>query len=594
MTLPALRNASPLDRPGIFVAWLRDREAMRALAASESRDAVLVEVRQLLTARDADALRARLRREIKTIREVKPGEGPAPCALVDVADGAPDLPETPGYTYSRSGIWRLTDDGASLIARRPIAVHGRYRDHDTGAASVDVGWASDGEWHTAQVARDVIADGRSLTKLAAQGAPVVSALSGQVAMYLSEQEHAAGLPLRESTTRCGWHGDTYQAGHTTIGPRSMSMLAEPSVSHLAAAVRPQGTWEGWLEALAPIGPLPHAWLGLYASLASALMRPCRVDVGTVVSVVGRRRRGKTTVIRLAASVWGVPAEVEGLIRGWDSTALSIEQSAALLSECCLILDDTSRVNRLGHDRIPQTIYMLANGGGRGRGNDTHHRSWRVVTLSTGEAPLRSYGGQEGAASRTIEVIGDPMPDASTAQAIEWGIADHFGHLGPRVIAYLQSAPQRQIREWYRRRVQKHQQEHPGHDRAARGVALLEAAARAAEASGLPKPGCDVWAWLWGQVERHGQASDQPAAAWEVYQARLAAEVAAGRWLPEAPIPSELVVPWLKSAGYVAESVITEWRTRGWVETESDGRLPRRGKGRTYVIAPTIKAPGGLD
>jgi len=589
--IDALRKAERKDRPLMIAKWMRDQSAMRALSTSDDREAVLLEVSTLVS-RDTAASLRRKARPAKP-EEVKQGEAPQQCPLADTATDAPDLPTPAGYSYSVDGVWRLTEDGPLLVARRPIAITGRYRDTDTGHASVRIGWSEDGAWTSTLVPREVVADGRSLVKLAGQGAPVVSSTSSALAIFLAEQEHCSGLPVLRSTSRCGWHGDSYQAGHLTIGGAALAMMPEDAVAPLADSVHVAGSWEGWCETIRAVSHLPHVYLAIYTALASCCMHPCGVDVGAVVSVVGRRQTGKSTVLKVGASVWGKPSEVGGLIRSWDSTAYHIEQAAALSCDVGLMLDETSRVRAQHADTVPQMIYTLANGGGRGRGTE-RARSWRVVAMSTGEAPLRSYGGQEGAASRTIEVTGDPMPSASAAQDVEHGIDEHYGHLGPRVIERLQTRPQQKLRTWYRDRVRRIQAQHPGHARAAKIVALLRFAAANAHRVGLPEPTVDVWAWVWSHIDDHASASDQAARAWDVYQARRAGEIAANRWPAEQPVPAEHVRTWLAAAGLVPGAMIAEWRDRGWVGTSAGGRLARVSIGgrRLYCIVHTAASPGG--
>ena len=187
-----------------------------------------------------------------------------------------------------------------------------------------------------------------------------------------------------------------------------------------------------------------------------------------------------------------------------------------------------------------------------------------------------------------------MPDAATAQALEWEIDTHHGHLGPRLVKVLQRKPWRALQAWYRDRVREHQAAHPGHDRAAKAVALLEAAAHSVHATGLPRPTVDVWAWLWSHIDEHGVDSDQPSQAWEIYLARRSSEVEGGRWPADLPTPADTVAQWLTQAGYVSSAMMAEWRARRWIETAKDGRLPRRGRVRTYVVVPVLGSPGWVD
>lgn len=547
-------------------AALADAEAMSRLARSPDREAVVLRVRRDVSAAASDALRRRLRRADREADIVRIHE-PPPAG--EIHDEAPDVRIPAGYRVARDGIWRQEDDGWLQLAPRPMLIE-RSLVAD-GAAHVEIGWlALTGAWHRAIVPRRIVCSARDLTGLADHGAPVASHAARSLVAYLQALEamcdrHSA------ATTRCGWHGSAYQWGHQTIGGESRAMIAEGAVGGIADACHARGTWEGWLDVVRLVSDVPAAWLAMYAATASCVMRPCGLTQGAVVSFVGPRARGKTSVIRLAASVIGAPHEGLGIVRSWESTAYGIEQAAALSSEMGLILDETSRVRR--SEDVAPIIYGLANGAGKQRGTESA-RSWRLMTLSTGEQPLSAYGGMEGASSRTIEVIEDQMmPSAAMAQAVEQGAGDHYGHALPRVVRAVQSMPAERIRAWYESRRDELQAEHPDQTRACRAVAALEVSARLLAHVGVPEPSCDVWGWLWRQMERHGRETDQASVAWARYEARRALEISRG-WDRDVPVPCAIVRDWLDAAGMSGASMLREWASRGWVLLASDGRYAR--------------------
>lgn len=579
------------DKGRAYRDWLRDERAMAELAASPDQEAIIDEVAEVLSRARADRLRRRLR-DAPPLRIVDDHEAPRMWSTAELHDDAPDVVVPSGYRVSLQGVERITDEGYQLIARRPMLLHRTLLDVDTGIAHVEVGWLSAaGTWDTAIVPRSTIASSRALLTLADRGAPVAQTTAHACVGWLAEQEHALPRGAAALTTaRCGWHRGSYQWGRTTIGDLDLSIIPEPAVEPIADGCTTSGTYEAWCGAVAELEELPAVWLGLYAACASCLMDPCGVDVGAVVSLVGPRARGKTSILRLAASVWGRPTEAGGIIRSWDSTAYGIEQAAALSSGMVLILDETSRVRRSVD--VASMIYALANGAGSQRGTE-RARSWRLIVLSTGEQPLSAYGGMEGAASRTIEVVESHyMPDATTAQLVEAAAMDHYGHLGPRIVRLMQAREWASVRAWYRERRDALQAERPRLTRAARTVALLEAAAHLAHAAGCPRPTCDVWAWLWSQLERHATETDQAAQGWALFESRLAAEREIGRWAKGTPVTVEQVRAWLDDAGLPARSIMREWTERRWVVTERGGRFRRAYVGGSQVacVIPSTMSP----
>jgi uncharacterized protein (DUF927 family) len=309
------------------------------------------------------------------------------------------------------------------------------------------------------------------------------------------------------------------------------------------------------------------------------MGACQEEAGGIVSFVARTSTGKSTVQRLAASVWGTTREGAGLVRTWEASPTKIETDAETLTDCVYILDDTAKVQPRYRDSVGALVYQLANGAGRGRGRGAGGsdaiRTWRLVSISSGEAPLATFGGMNGASARVIEVFGAPMDSADQAQWIDDATSAHYGHLGPRVVRWLQRHWDA-VRALYEEHRAEWQGQHTGvAGRLGRLVALLRVAARAVHRVGVPEPSMDVWAWLAAEVVRHAADSDRARAAWDVYEGRLAWERGTGRWSVSEAVPVSEVVRWLEDAGFVpAAPVMAEWRGRGWVESDSRGGFAR--------------------
>ena len=158
----------------------------------------------------------------------------------------------------------------------------------------------------------------------------------------------------------------------------------------------------------------------------------------------RTSAGKTTTLRVAASVWGNPNEDEtdAALRSWDSTQVYIERAASILSGLPLILDETKRVKdpRL----VANIMYEVATGQGRGRGNvrgTAGIRTWRTVLLSTGEAPAVSFTQDGGTRARCLEIRGAPFgatgPEtARLVNRLNTAIKGNYGHAGVEFVRWL--------------------------------------------------------------------------------------------------------------------------------------------------------------
>lgn len=179
---------------------------------------------------------------------------------------------------------------------------------------------------------------------------------------------------------------------------------------IAAGYHSAGAFETWRDGIRALLAHPRALVVLYSTFLPALLQILGVsnfvlDVGAGTSV------GKTTLLRLAASVWGCPDEQQAnaAIHTWDVMPVFAERVSAVISGLPLILDETKRA-RSSQD-IQNMIYMLVSGQGRGRGNVDSlavTRAWNTVLLSSGEAPATSYSQAGGTRTRCLELRGLPL------------------------------------------------------------------------------------------------------------------------------------------------------------------------------------------
>src|SRR5262249_10810955 len=151
---------------------------------------------------------------------------------------------------------------------------------------------------------------------------------------------------------------------------------------IADAYHAAGSMDGWLRAVEAVACYPRALLALYV----AFVPPLLLILGApnfIVDWAHRTTTGKTTALRVAASVWGRPAEraVDGALGTWDATKVWIERASAVLHGLPLILDDTKRAKY--PQIIAEVLYTATSGRGRGRGNPrslARTRTWRTVLL----------------------------------------------------------------------------------------------------------------------------------------------------------------------------------------------------------------------
>ena len=144
-----------------------------------------------------------------------------------------------------------------------------------------------------------------------------------------------------------------------------------------------GSFEEWREQVADLCQNNSLLtFSLCAALAPILLRYFPEINTTIFHLVGRSSIGKTTALKVAASVWGNPKKY---IKQWRATGNAQEGVAEKHNDSLLILDEIGQAN---DKDIQQTVYMIGNEKGKSRMTvDAALRktkSWRVLCLSSGE------------------------------------------------------------------------------------------------------------------------------------------------------------------------------------------------------------------
>jgi len=127
----------------------------------------------------------------------------------------------------------------------------------------------------------------------------------------------------------------------------------------------------------------------------------------IVDLAGQTSKGKTTVLRACASVWGN----EELMNEWNITKVAAERKASFLNNFPLMLDDSRKADAR---QLQAFVYNFSSGRAKGRGSLTgsqYEKTWSSILLSTGEASLVDYAEQAGGvAARIITINGDPFEE----------------------------------------------------------------------------------------------------------------------------------------------------------------------------------------
>lgn len=638
--LKAARTQPAADVIVLISELLSDEVALTELADAMRGDRPRMET-DFMQLRAVERLHHRAGKVEKRVRELAAERTAAACAAAREArdtEGGPGLAgrlrrvlgnhrlpvglrDPPGWRCEPDGLIRIEtnretgEEIETRVAHRPLVIEGRYVDIDTRAVSLALGWPSvGGGWGVHPVPRQKTADARSLVEIAGIDGPIVSTNASAAVAYLADAEaaNAEAAPQVRVAGRGGFHGagdersflwgpHLITAGEVRMAPpiedRAPAdwgddgvhlLTSDPGSIALARGFGAGGTWDGWLAAFRLALPYPAVVLGVYAALVPPLMSVLSSVHNVAFEWSGETSKGKTTAMRLAASVWGYPDEEDGgLIRTWDSTPVFIEGLTTFCNHLPLFVDDTRRARR--PEDIATTLYNFASGQSRGRGSVTGLRAFHTskgVLFLTSESPASSMSNR-GARGPGCSRFGAPPSAPRTTPPPPW---------------WPSFAPA----------CSKKAAGDPVAGRLAYAVAAIEVAKVLAErALGLPAPTIDPMPTLWKAVQAGARDADRPAAALVDVLAWCAGQ--AHRLYPGFPrddgdahptlgwigaridrvtdgavalLPTELR-GFLEKQGFDVEATLRAWDERGWTRRDGNHRTVKtivdRDRPRCVVI-----------
>lgn len=334
------------------------------------------------------------------------------------------------------GQWRADDYGISLYDNRlgevfacnhPIMPVERLVNIDTGTEKLKLAYRKGKQWKHVIADKKTLAGNNSILALAEVGIGVNSENSRLMVRYLHDIEsfNYDRIPEKNSVSRMGWVENEgfspYVEGLVFDGLDSFRVFFE--------SVTQRGSFSTWLELAREIrkGSAP-ARIILAASFSSVLVKLIG-ELSFIVHLWGGTEAGKTVGLMLAASVWADPA-MGRYIHTFHGTAVSQELSAGFVGNLPLILDEFQMLKN--KKDFEQTVYMLCEGIGKGRGAKSgglqRTQTWCNCTLSSGEMPITMYNTGGGAVNRIVEVecrerlFSDPRRVADT-------VRKNYGHAG---------------------------------------------------------------------------------------------------------------------------------------------------------------------
>lgn len=187
--------------------------------------------------------------------------------------------------------------------------------------------------------------------------------------------------------KTGWHNGAFVLPDVVIGQKGSERLILQNGESGSNHYLEKGTLEDWQYNVSRhcVGN-SRLTFAVSASFAAPLLEWVGFD-GMGVNFKGNSSEGKTTALRVAASVCGG----NDYMSTWRATSNGLEGTAAHHNDSTLILDEMGQVALVEAGEI---VYMLANGMGKVRanrsGNARAKKQWRILLLSSGEISLSDH------------------------------------------------------------------------------------------------------------------------------------------------------------------------------------------------------------
>ncbi|PQA78926.1 DUF927 domain-containing protein [Rhodoferax sp. TS-BS-61-7] len=376
---------------------------------------------------------AAVRNKVQTVIEAhqasqKAGQSAKASGVAKAGKGASSNDR---FTVDDRGVWYTATDGdgnerPSLWVCSRLQVLARTRDQDGG------GWGylltfADPSGHSRQWAMParMLAGEGSEYRATLLGMGLLIATSPTARNLLTQYiqtRQPEGYAI--CTDRVGWHGPAFVLPHETLGERDQRIVFQ-SDSPVENTFRIRGSEDQWRE---QVGALcagnSRLVFALAAAFAGPLMRHARMESGGF-HYRGDSSSGKTTALKVAASVYGGPS----FLQRWRTTDNALEATAAQHSDCLLILDELAQIDP---KTAGECAYMLANEQSKARASRTAaprpRLTWRLMFLSAGELGLADHmaeGGKRTRAGQEVRMADIPADAGKSLGAFE----DLHGHEG---------------------------------------------------------------------------------------------------------------------------------------------------------------------
>lgn len=310
---------------------------------------------------------------------------PRPVNADDIALHDPSMPI--GYALFNDGIYFApADDDSSphVHVCSPLRVEAVFSNKGgTGWGKVISVKNSDGDWRDLHITNQDLtrSPNEVLSRLIDHGLELATGRKAKEQLFTLLKQWKPDVRMT-AVNKLGWVGDDHAAFAMPDGAIGTgAVIPMISSAGLAGSLTCKETVGGWKDAVGmKCRDNPMMILAVSLAFSGPLLSILGLGGGGL-HFRGSSSSGKTTLLRLAASVWGSP----DLVAQWRATGNGLEGIASTLNDMLLPLDEIAEISAR---ELGETIYMLANGTGKVRmtkaAASSQIASWRLALISSGE------------------------------------------------------------------------------------------------------------------------------------------------------------------------------------------------------------------